>query len=199
LILQPIGSAALLHVIAQEFIDQPSSIGAAFAFALRRFGSLLGTSILAGLTIAVGFVLCCVPGIMFAIWYAFAAQVVVVEGLGGTAAMERSKALTTGYRWQLFGFFAMTFLLSMGVGMLGAVLERILPSMEMVAGPSGLPQQVLVSYRNHAIHVVFLSLLSILVQTYMAICITLYYFDLRIRKEGFDLELAARQQSSVVS
>jgi hypothetical protein len=28
----------------------------------------------------------------------------------------------------------------------------------------------------------------------MVICLTLFYFDLRIRKEGFDLELAAQQQ-----
>ena len=32
-------------------------------------------------------------------------------------------------------------------------------------------------------------------QAYAAICVTLLYFDLRIRKEGFDLEMAARQHS----
>ena len=40
------------------------------------------------------------------------------------------------------------------------------------------------------------ALVNILVQTYGAVCLTLLYFDLRIRKEGFDLELAARQQAT---
>jgi hypothetical protein len=37
------------------------------------------------------------------------------------------------------------------------------------------------------------------VETYSAVCFTLMYFDLRIRKEGFDLELAAKQQSIELS
>jgi hypothetical protein len=43
------------------------------------------------------------------------------------------------------------------------------------------------------------TLLNFLVQTYGAICFTLLYFDLRIRKEGYDLELAARQQAAPTS
>jgi hypothetical protein len=37
------------------------------------------------------------------------------------------------------------------------------------------------------------------VQAFAAVCYTLLYFDLRIRKEGIDLELAAREQASFVS
>jgi hypothetical protein len=50
-------------------------------------------------------------------------------------------------------------------------------------------------YRNYVINVLVIQLVNILVQTYLAVCITLLYFDIRIRKEGFDLELAAQQQS----
>ncbi len=37
-------------------------------------------------------------------------------------------------------------------------------------------------------------LVQYLVAAYSAICWTLFYFDLRIRKEGYDLELAAKPQ-----
>ena len=38
--------------------------------------------------------------------------------------------------------------------------------------------------------------ISILFATYSAICTTLIYFDLRARKEGYDLELAARREAA---
>src|SRR5207249_3639364 len=60
LILTPIGTAAILHVIGQEFIDQRVGLGEALSFALGRFGSLLGTSILYGLLSVVGVLVCCV-------------------------------------------------------------------------------------------------------------------------------------------
>lgn len=197
LILQPIATAAVLHVIAQAFVGEQAGLGEAFRFALHRFGRLLGASLLAGLTIGVGFMLCCVPGIFFAIWYAFVSQVVVVEGLRATGAMARSKDLSEGYRGRVLGLFALLFIaqfvLNMGIG----AMNNVLPSAEMIPAEGG--PRFVVNYTNHAIQVIVATLVNILVQTYYAICLTLLYFDLRIRKEGFDLELAARQQASIVS
>src|ERR1017187_2190132 len=49
LILGPIGSAALLRVVTEEFQGRSVGLGDAFQFALGRFLPLLGTSILMGL------------------------------------------------------------------------------------------------------------------------------------------------------
>jgi hypothetical protein len=62
-ILQPIGTAAILYIIMQQYAGKKASIGEAFSFALSRFPSLLGASILAGLIIGIGFLCCCIPGI----------------------------------------------------------------------------------------------------------------------------------------
>jgi hypothetical protein len=195
LILQPIGTAAILHVISQEFVDQRAGLGAALGVALRRFGKLLGASILAGLVIVMGFLLCIVPGIFFSIWYVFVAQVVVVEDLGGVRALARSKALTEGFRWRVLGllllFFAIGAVFQMAVGSLGLVL----PSTERVPTGSGLGYTEVFVWHNYVINTLAGQLLGILVQTFQAVCMTLLYFDLRIRKEGFDLELASRIQA----
>jgi hypothetical protein len=200
LILQPIGTAAILHIISQDFIDQRVTIGSAFQFALSRFGKLLGTAILAGLVITVGFILCIIPGILFSIWYVFYAQIVVVEGLGGMNALNRSKTLTEGFRGRVFGVLfligVITFIVSLAVSM---VLEAFLPSHQLVpvrAGQFQFQQMGAPIYPNVWINVLVGQLLTILVQTYGAICATLLYFDLRNRKEGFDLELAAREQQT---
>ena len=39
-----------------------------------------------------GMILCIVPGILAAFWFALATQVVVIEGVAGFAAMKRSKS-----------------------------------------------------------------------------------------------------------
>jgi hypothetical protein len=197
LILQPLGTAAILHIIAQEFVDRSVTLGDAFSFAFRRFGPLLGTSILAGLTIGLGFLLCMVPGILFAIWYAFVAQVVVVEGLSGGAAMTRSKDLTEGYRGRVFGLLALILVINYIFVLAAGMLQFVLPQQELVSTDTGVRQMF--SYRNYCINITVSQLVRILVGTFQAVCITLCYFDLRIRKEGFDLELAAQQQAPTPS
>lgn len=196
LILSPIGTAASTHVIAREFIGEPVGLGDAFSFAMTRFGKVLGTSLLTGLLIFVGLVMCVVPGVIFLFWWMFAAggQIPVVEGKAGADAMRRSKQLGQGFRGRIAGIIVLVVLLNVLLQLgLGFVLEALLPSVEYVRTAFGLQPRI-INFRNHAIQTVILQLLSILVQTYGAICLTLLYFDLRIRKEGFDLELAAREQ-----
>jgi hypothetical protein len=195
LILSQISNAAILHIIAQEFIDQRVGIGSAFRFAFHRFGRLLLASILQGLTIGLGFILCIAPGIIFWVWYMFVAQVVVVEGFKGEKAMSRSKELTAGYRGRVFGILLLCIAIGVILQMAVGLLQRFLPTQELVRTTSGFVS--LINYRNYAVNVILGQLVNILVQTYIAVCITLLYFDLRIRKEGFDLELAAKHQSSV--
>jgi hypothetical protein len=201
-ILQPVATGAILHVIAQEFVDQRVGLGAALRFAWRRFGPLLGTSLLAGLITAVGFILCIAPGVLFAIWYVFVTQIVVVEDLWGTPALARSQELTSGFRGRvlslllLFGLIIAIFLIVL------YLLNLILPAFEFVPTGSGtepLEFTIVFNYLNHVIQTLISQLLGIFIQTFGAICTTLLYFDLRIRKEGFDLNLAAQQQSSTTT
>jgi hypothetical protein len=190
LILGPIGSAATLHVIAQEYLGQPVSLGEAFKFALGRFLPLLGTSLLGGLGIAVGLVACCIPGIYLAVIWAFMSQVVVMENVAGDTALGRSKDLVKGYFWQVFGVL---FVVAICVGMVNAAvnvpLTAALPFQEVVPGNPGnpMPQMNLTSYLNFAIVHVVTTLVSGIGQTFSAICTTLLYFDLRNRKEAFDV------------
>jgi hypothetical protein len=193
LILQPVATGAILHVIAQEFIDRHVGVGQALAFAFGRFWRILGASILAGLIVGLGFLLCLVPGVFFLIWYSMVAQVVVVEGLTGNDALARSKAISEGYRGRLFGLLVLLIVIGAMFQVAAGFLEQVLPSMEAVPGPAG--QSLVVNHRNQIINILVAQLLGILVQTYQAVCITLFYFDLRIRKEGFDLELAAQQNA----
>jgi len=191
LVLQPIGSAAILRVIMQTYVGKPVGLGEAFAFALSRFVSLAVASLLVGLIVMAGFIMCIVPGIIFAIALAFVAQVVVLEKLGPTEGLQRSWSLTQGYRGRVFGVLLLIGIATGVVqGVVGAGLNLVLPSQEIVRGNDVV--RFIRHPENQAITAAIAYLVSILFSTYMAVCTTLLYLDLRIRKEGFDLELAAQ-------
>ena len=96
-------SAALVYGTFQDLRGQPASVGDA----ITRGFSLLVPVILAALAysilLTIGFVLLFVPGIviMVALWVYMPAIVVEKRGVGG--AFSRSRELTKGRRWSIFG------------------------------------------------------------------------------------------------
>jgi hypothetical protein len=130
-----------------------------------------------------------------AVFFGLFAQVVVMEGLGGMAALNRSKELVTGFGWRVFAIYLMLIVVIGAMQfILPQVLEILLPARALVQTPFGQAPGPIVNFPYFAIQTSIVFLVSILFQTYLAVCVTLLYFDLRIRKEGFDLELAAREQ-----
>ncbi|MBN9521428.1 hypothetical protein J0H58_23380 [bacterium] len=190
LVLQPIGNAAILHVIMEEYAGNRVGVGTALSYALRRFLPLLGVSIVVGLMVFVGTMLCCLPGIYLAIIYAFVGQIVVLERLGVGEALSRSSELVKGFWWRVFGvLFLVGFVNAVIQGTVGGVLGAVMPAQEVIPGPNG--PQVQLNPLNHSVTTLVSVLVGIVFTTYTAVCTTLLYLDLRIRKEGYDLELAA--------
>ncbi|HEX4607200.1 MAG TPA: hypothetical protein VH092_03260 [Urbifossiella sp.] len=190
LILLPIGSAAILHIIMEEYAGNRIGIGQALSYALTRFLPLLGASIVVGLMVWVGVFLCCIPGIYLYVTYAFISQIVVLERKGLGDALSRCSTLVDGHRWRVFGVLFLVGLASAIVQFaIGAALGFVLPSQEVIPAANG--PQVQINPLNHIVDTIIAQLVSILFNTYIAVCGTLLYLDLRIRKEGFDLELAA--------
>ena len=77
--------------------------------AIRRLGRLLAAAVPAAGLIAIGLVFWVIPGLVVAFCFALIAQVAVIEGLGGAAALKRSTELV-GSDWLrvalLFAVFA---------------------------------------------------------------------------------------------
>jgi hypothetical protein len=198
IILPPIGNAAILHVIGKEFVDERIGIGEAFSFSLGRFWSLLGTSMLYGLIFTAGLCSCCVPGFIVAVFYGLYAQIVVMEGIGGMPSLNRSKMLVTGFGWRLFFVYFLLMVVLMAVNyLLAGILEAVFPAYGRIQTPLGmLPGGPVINFGFFVLDNVIVFLVSIFLQVYLAVCTTLVYLDLRIRKEGFDLELAARKEAN---
>lgn len=198
LVLQPVATGAFVYVVGQEFVDKKVTIGSALSYAFSRFGALFGTSLLAGLIIMLGLICFIIPGIYFALVYTFVGQVVVLERLSGMPALNRSKSLISGFIGRTFGILLLVTIISTILQVLiDKGLEFVVPGYEYVTATSRFGQTVIAKpiFPNVLIHVFVVQLVAVLMQCYLNVCQTLLYLDLRIRKEGFDLEVAAKQQS----
>jgi hypothetical protein len=172
-ILMPLCTAALVHNISGSYLGEELTAGQSYARATRRLPALLGTQILVGLTVMVGFFLLIVPGIIFSLWFLVVVPVVMLEGKSGSTAMGRSRELMRGN-------LDKGFILAVVVFILGAILQWALAFLAAIVP---LPHPAVGVFIQTA-------LLSIVLPIQTAPW-TLLYYDLRIRKEAFDLEKLA--------
>lgn len=84
-------------------------------FAGGRFVSMLGASILVGLGVFFGMLLCIVPGVILALGWAFFRQLIVDRNTLAIDSLKESWRLTTGHKVQLL----ILMLFSIGVAIIG--------------------------------------------------------------------------------
>lgn len=90
------------------------------------FGPYIVATILFGLAVAVGLVLCIIPGIILAVVWMFYGYVLSEnpEGMSPTDALSRAAEISKGHRWELFGLAIVLILinfvglLACGIGLL---------------------------------------------------------------------------------
>lgn len=92
------------------------SVGSLFQAAVPVILPLLAAGILAGIAIAIGFILLIVPGLFLLTILAVLAPVIVIERAGVFPSFGRSRELVRGHGWQVFGVIVVFFLLQLVVG-----------------------------------------------------------------------------------
>ena len=88
------------------------TIGSLFSSAAPFIGPLIAVGILAGIGIAIGFVLLILPGLFLLTIWAVIVPVIVVERAGVFDSFGRSRELVRGSGWQVFGVIVVIFLVS---------------------------------------------------------------------------------------
>ncbi|MHA6769860.1 hypothetical protein [Sphingobium ummariense] len=71
---------------------------------------LIGLTILMVLALMAGFILFVIPGVILLLMWAVAVPALVTERIGVFAAFSRSRALTKGARWRIFGLYLLLFI-----------------------------------------------------------------------------------------
>ncbi|MCC6930334.1 MAG: hypothetical protein IT359_15220 [Gemmatimonadaceae bacterium] len=180
LVLGSVGSATSTFLVAETYLGSALPVGEAFQRSTPYLGRLIGTSILMSLLMGVGFLFLIIPGIIIACGLMLTPSALVLEDIaGGTAAMGRSWALTKGERLKIFG------------ALMVAVILLFIPGMAIgafvVAGAGGDVTESTLQLLAQLV----VSVLQILVFPFFYALTTVLYYDMRVRKEGFDLEMLA--------
>ncbi len=124
-----------------------------------------------------------VPGLLLAVRWSLAVPAKVLEDKSSGEAMSRSSELTLGNRGRVFVIWFLFVILSIGVSML------LQWPIQIAAGVGGLTalQHAAVGWRVASLVATFIS--QCLVGPLATIAFSLVYYDERVRKEAFDLQL----------
>ena len=130
-------------------------------------------------------------GLVIAIWLGVnwfcGSQAVVIEGKGPVAGLGRSWNLVRGSWWRVFG-----------IGLVVAII--VIVAGTVIAIPIGVIAGIAAFASGEAFTLVGAiagAVATILTAPFAYIAGTLLYFDLRVRKEGFDLDVLADETSRV--
>jgi hypothetical protein len=114
--------------------------------------------------------------------YMFIPQSVVLDNTSAAVGLKRSYGLSTGYWWRTFGIYVV---ISLVVGIISGLLGQGIKLIEV--GINHIPG--VTSMIGLALGGVIMTCISLFLNPVTFIASTLMYYDLRIRKEGFDLVL----------
>jgi uncharacterized membrane protein len=135
---------------------------------------------LVGLGVGAGLIALIVPGVLLALMWSLAVPVKVLEDKSATDAMSRSADLTKGDRGRIFVVWLLFIVLSIGISMLIQLPIRYVAG---VTSRTALHR----GWQVASLTATFIS--QCLVGPLATIAFSLVYYDERVRKEAFDLQL----------
>jgi hypothetical protein len=204
-------SAALVYAGGQRYLARDVTIGEAFRAGLSAAGRLFlaglavffailamwvvvfiaagvvaflarGAGAVAFVVIGLAVIVAIVGTFYLAASWLIAPVIVVVERMGPLAALSRSWRLSEGNRWRIIGIQALLGILNLVLSILIAGIFGALDAGGGETGQLGVATVVenLVNFAS-----------TIIWAPVEWIAFTVLYYDLRVRKEAFDLQLAA--------
>jgi hypothetical protein len=177
-----LAEAACLKAVSDTYVGTDTDWRESLRFGFRRLGSLLWLTVLHGVLLLLAFVACIVPGIwLYAAW-SVAVPALLIEGTRGFKALSRSFNLVRGRWWPTAGILLLANLLAAAVAFGFGLLA--LPF--VFAGRDN-------DFVFDLANAIFGGVASVLTIPFVAAVIAVIYFDLRVRKEGFDLQLMAQR------
>jgi hypothetical protein len=168
MVLPQLGKAIILHAAFQDMRRRPVRLVESVNVGLSRFLPVIGIAFVQGFLIALGMILLIVPGlILYTMWFV-GLPAGVVERLGPWTSLRRSRELTKGHRWKIFALALLFIVVDAGGRRVIAL------ALTALAGPiAGLTGQLVWTG---------------IAAAFFGVIITVTYYDLRVIKEGVDIE-----------
>jgi len=170
-----------VYAVSELYLGRQATIGSSLSRMRGQLGSLFGAIFLNGLVVAVATLFLIIPGIYLACRLITCIPAALLEDLGPRASLERSFQLTQGFAGRSFLIFLLYFIL-----LYGAFFLFLFPFSFLIGIYGKDPAMVRTLL---ALSQVGNFVALILVSPILTIATAVFYYDLRVRKEAFDLQL----------
>ena len=186
ILLYPFTGGALYRAATSLAAGNVETIGSVLIGTARRYFAMFGLVILTGLVVLGGIAIITIPIVIWVlIRWAVDTPALFAERIGPVKALGRSWFLTRDTWWRTLGILIL-------VGLMVSLIQTALGA--LFTGVAALIPGVSDDIRAGLVTTVA-TLIGALVGAISPIAITLLYLDLRVRKEGLDLDQLARQAS----
>ena len=175
--------AVTTRIVANQYVDQAEGGARLLSTTGRRFFAVIGVSLLVAICQLVGLVACIVGAVVPIAFFAVAIPALLLERKGVGGALSRSIELTKGHFWHVAGVV-------LTATLIGSLLNAALASGLNIFARSASPTTLVLAQG------VVNALASILTTPFVAAATVALYFDLRIRDEAFDVQMAMANMQS---
>jgi hypothetical protein len=163
-IIVPLTNGALTISVADRVLGGNAEWREVWMLLFRRLGKLLSAVIPAAFLVALGFVFFVIPGLVLGLLFAFVSPVVLIEGIGGRAALERSVTLVRS-DWLRVTLLVLVFGILRGVAQILA--SALIPQTAIFASS------------------LFGDLITMILLPVPVLGMVLLYFDVRRKRDNF--------------
>jgi hypothetical protein len=176
-----LSQGATVIAVSDLYLGRTTTLGGAFRRVRGKLATIFGVVVLTFLAVFAGCVLLIIPGIYIALRLAVGVQAAVLEGVGPGDALSRSFALTKENAGRVFLIFLLYAFLSYGlIALLGV---PFIVGTFLAKNNSDLVRMFTMMTQVGSF------IASSLVMPFGTIAMSLFYYDMRVRKEGFDLQM----------
>jgi hypothetical protein len=179
--------AICTRVVADAYIGRSSQTRESVRAVKPRVFAIAATSLLVLMSEAIGFVFCFVGALVPLTLFAVAVPVLILEGVGVSAAIGRSVTLTKAHVMHVLGLVVTAQLLAAILN--GALAEAV----SLVLRTGGGTVAVVIGQS------VASTIAGVLTTPFVATAIVVLYFDLRIRDEAFDVQLLMQRNDARIA
>jgi hypothetical protein len=166
--------------VSEIYLGRQITIGEALGKIRPDFWFLLGVILLSALVILVGTALLIIPGIYLACRLIICLPSALIEDKGPAEALSRSFRLTKGFAGRSFMIYVIYLVIAI---VLGLLVEA--PFSILLATAAANPTMIRIWA---ALAQVGSSASSAIVMPILMIATAIFYYDLRVRKEAFDIQ-----------
>ncbi|MGH7627383.1 MAG: hypothetical protein ACREOJ_18955 [Gemmatimonadaceae bacterium] len=193
---------AIVVAVSESYLNGTTRVAEALASAAKRLPGLIGVAILRGLVVGFGvvavvlipgiaagvllrnnipamvvvlFLLALAPAVYLVLRTLFMTAVLMLEQTGVGNSFKRSWHLAGGQMWRVLLTMLLAWVIYIGLFVVLSLAVNLLLT------------------RNPTVSAVLSAIVMCFAYPFVGVVTTLLYYDLRVRKEGFDLELMTEQ------